>query len=286
MLTFLSVFVTITLALLFPVFIFWMLVRAIRFSGMRWWGIVTLLSILTCYCTTAAALGGLFVGSSATGSAALERNYCKDFRATLARTEDLSEALAGMDAASASDAYRIPPPDKDLRFRYVWLAGGCFLFAFANLLLFGPAHREHRHTADCSVAIFAALVVFLTGVWQIAWGNGYAHQTAFYHRMLTDWHKGVQPDAVHLSNAEIAAKLSDESRVRSLLELENIFRELENDAGKTTGKKTGPDGTETASGGIAVIGGADGPTAIVIGAGGEGGPEQDGASAENGAEHP
>ena len=265
---FLSVFVTTTLILLFPVFIFWMLVRAIRAPGMRWWGIATLLSILTCYCTTFVALGGFFAGSRATGSAELERNYCEEFRATLAQTEDLSEALARMDAASAADGYRIAPPDKNLRFRYVWLLGGCFLFAFANYLLFGPTHREHRHTADCSVAIFAALVVFLTGVWQIAWGTGYAHQSSFYRDMLMRWHRGVQPDAVSLSNAEIAAKLSDDNvRVRSLLDLRNIFRELEADAGKTVAKEPGPGTTETDSSGIAIIGGSDGPTAIVVGGG-------------------
>jgi len=286
----LAIFVTVALILLFPVFIFWMLVRAIRIPGTRWWGIVILLSILTCYCTTFAALGGLFIGGSATGSAALEQMYCKQFRAMLAQTEDLSEALAGMDAASASEAYRIAPPEKDLRFRYVWLLGGCFLFAFANLMLFGPGRREHRHAADCSVAIFAALVVFLTGVWQIAWGSGYAHQAAFYRRMLTDWHRGVQPDAIRLSNAEIAAKLSDETSVRSLLDLENAFRELEAEAGKASGtKEPGTDGGgKTPSGGIAIIGGADGPTAIVVGAGSEQAPEQekDDTPAEGEAEQP
>ena len=298
MLSFLPVFVTVSLLLLFPVFIFWMFIRAIRIPGTRWWGIVTLLSLLTCYCTTFTALLGLFTGSNQTGSAELEHRYCTQFRETLEQTDDLSEAFARMDAASADDDCRILAPEKDLRFRYVWLLGGCFLFAFANLLLFGPGQRERRHPADCTVAVFAALVVFLTGIWQIAWGNGYAYRASEYRRMLTEWHKGLQPDAVHASNAEIAAKLSGEYRVRSLLELRNFFRILVDEEAKAAGKKPGPGADGTASGkdepaSGRIIGGADAPAAIFVGNGPvlekvgvpteQGSPEQADVPAETGA---
>ena len=68
----LPVFVVFAVLIIFPVFIFYLLIRAIRGQA-RWWGIVILLAILTCYCTTMVAVAGLLVGSNATGSAALEQ---------------------------------------------------------------------------------------------------------------------------------------------------------------------------------------------------------------------
>ena len=206
-----AILVVLALLVIFPAFLFIMLVRAVRDQGTRWWGIVILLSLLTCYCTTILGIAGMIVGGNATGSAALEQRYCDRFREALTQTDTLPEAIARMDAAAATDDYRIPAPEKDLRFRYVWLLGGCFLFAGANLMMFAPGRREKRHTGDCVVMIVAALVVFLTGVWQIAWGSGYAYQAASYRHALTGWHKTIPPnemDKIPVSNARIAAWLS------------------------------------------------------------------------------
>lgn len=283
-----AVIVTLALFVIFPVFIFVLLVRAVRIPGTRWWGIVILLSILTCYCTTMTVIVGMISGGSATGTASMEQRYCERFRDALTQTETLPDAVARMDAVAASEEYQVKEPDKNLRFRFVWLLGGCFLFAIANLMMFGPGRREHRHPTDCMVAIVAALVVFLTGIWQIAWGNGYAVQASLHHRMLTGWHEGIPLDAVPMSNAEIAAKLNDDG-VRNLNVLRMVFRRLSGEyvprlpngtAGgnasaapggdaEKSGDATPGDGVEksgsAAPGGIAIIGGADGPTSIFIG---------------------
>ena len=264
----LSAFVTLAVLAIFPVFIFWMLIRAIRNPGTRWWGIVILLGILTCYCTTFAGIIGLISGGNATGTAAMEQRYCEQFREALAQTETIPEALARMDAATASDEYQVREPDKNLRFRFVWLLGGCFLFAGANLMMFAPGRRERRHPTDCIVMIVAALVVFLTGIWQIAWGNGYSYQASAYRRMLTGWHERIQMDEIHASNAEVAAKLS-ENGVKGLNGLWRTFLEL---SGETIpGIQVKQEKTDTPSPtdagtapGIAIIGGADGPTAAFI----------------------
>ena len=102
----LSVFVTLAVPILLLLLIFYLLVRAIR-GQVRWWGIVILLAILTCYCTTLVGIAGMIVGSNATESVALEHRYCEEFIEALNRTETLPEALARMDAAAASDEYRI-----------------------------------------------------------------------------------------------------------------------------------------------------------------------------------
>ena len=236
----LSVFVLFAVLVIFPVFIFYLLVRAVRDKGTRWWGIVILLSILTCYCTTMVGIAGLVVGGNATGSAALENRYCETFREALAQTETLPDAFARMDEISAGDDYRIREPEKNLRFRYVWLLGGCFLFAGANLMMFGPGRREKRHPADCIVMVLAALVVFLTGIWQIAWGNGYAFQATAYRRMLTQWHENLPPDAIHETNAEIAAKLAEDANVNSLNKLRLKFLVLSGENAAAPGtEKTG-----------------------------------------------
>ena len=256
-----AILVVLALLVFFRAFLFILLVRAIRIQGMRWWGIVILLSLLTCYCTTMTAVAGLIVGSNATGSAALERRYCEQFCEILKQTETLPAALERMDAATAEDVYQIREPDKNLRFRYVWLLGGCFLFAGANLMMFAPGRRERRHPADCIVMIVAALVVFLTGVWQIAWGNGYAYQAASYRRFLTGWREGIQLDAIRASNPEIAAQLAGRG-VKNLNELRRMFRELSGEkmpGVPTESGKAGVDGS-----GIAIIGGAAGPTAVFI----------------------
>lgn len=218
-----SVFVTLAILVIFPVFIFYLFIRAVRNPGTRWWGIVILLAILTCYCTTMVGIAGLVIGGNATGSAALEQRYCEAFVETLKQTGTLSEAIARMDAAATTDEYQIHEPDKNLRFRYVWLLGGCFLFAGANLMMFGPGRREKRHPADCVVMTLAALVVFLTGIWQVAWGNGYAYQAAAYGRALTAWHENLPPYAIHETNAEIAAKLAGDANVNSLNKLRLKF---------------------------------------------------------------
>ena len=274
----LPVFGLLAVLVIFPAFIFYLLVRAIR-AQVRWWGIVILLSILTCYCTTMVGVAGLIVGGNATGSAALERRYCEQFCEALTQTETLPEAIARMDAAAATDEYQIREPDKNLRFRYVWLLGGCFLFAGANLMMFGPGRREKRHPADCIMMIVAALVVFLTGIWQIAWGNGYAAQARLYRRTLTEWHKTIPPDAVLASNAELAPWLSREVEVKRV-GLRTLSRricalsaELEGSSGVP--QPSEPDETENpeeeaapadagTNPGIAIIGGADGPTAVFI----------------------
>jgi hypothetical protein len=186
-----------------------------------------------------------------------------------------------MDAAAATDEYQIREPDKNLRFRYVWLLGGCFLFAGANLMMFGPGRREKRHPADCIMMILAALVVFLTGVWQIAWGNGYAYQASAYRRLLTEWHKTIPPDAALASNAGLAAWLSVEvkaERVRlhrlskricaisAELEGSSDLPELpEPDETEKPEEEAAPADAGTTGPGIAIIGGADGPTAVFIG---------------------
>ena len=283
----LPVFVTLAVLLIFPVFIFYLLVRAIRNPGTRWWGIVILLGILTCYCTTMVGIAGLLVGSNATGSAKLEQRYCEAFVEMLKQTETLSEAIARMDAAAATDEYQIHEPDKNLRFRYVWLLGGCFLFAGANLMMFGPGRREKRHPADCIMMILAALVVFLTGIWQIAWGNGYAFQASAYRRMLTAWHETIRPDKVHASNAEIAAKLAG-GEAKSLNGLWRVFLELSGETVPGAQIKTEKPEKEAAPAdagtkpGIAIIGGADGPTAVFIGS--ELLKQQSGVAAESAGE--
>ena len=281
----LPVFVTLAVLAIFPVFIFYLLVRAIR-AQVRWWGIVILLAILTCYCTTLVGVAGLLIGGNASGSLKLERRYCEAFVETLTQTETLPEAIARMDAAAATDEYQIREPDKNLRFRYVWLLGGCFLFAGANLMMFGPGRREKRHPADCVMMILAALVVFLTGVWQIAWGNGYAYQASAYRRRLTEWHKTIPPDAALASNAKLAGRLFGEVKAYRVglstlsKRLCAISAELEESSGLP--ELPEPDETEKlektekpedeaapASAGtgrsIAIIGGADGPTAVFIG---------------------
>ena len=222
----LSVFVLFAVLVIFPMFIFYLLVRAVRNPGTRWWGIVILFGILTCYCTTLVGIAGLIVGGNATGSAALERRYVSEFREVLGQTETLPEAVARMDEISAGDDYQIREPEKNLRFRYVWLLGGCFLFAGANLMMFGPGRREKRHPADCIVMILAAQVVFLTGIWQIAWGNGYAYQATAFRRLLTEWHADIRLDAVPGTNAELAAGLSGEGEVKGMTGLWMRFREL------------------------------------------------------------
>ena len=278
----LSVFATFAVLIIFPAFIFFLFIRAVRNPGTRWWGIVILLSILTCYCTTVTAILGLIVGGNATGTPAMERRCCEEFREVLVQTETLPDAIARMDAATDSDAYRVLESDKNLRFRYVWLLGGCFLFAGANLMMFAPGRREKRHPADCVVMSAAALVVFLTGIWQIAWGNGYAFQASAYRRMLTEWHKGIHLDAVHASNAEIAAKLADDG-VKSLYGLRHFFLGLSGEKSPGTHAETEKPGTAASEvaetekpgtaapgenakkgPGIAIIGGADGPTAVFI----------------------
>ena len=274
----LPVFVVFAVLLIFPVFIFYLLIRAIR-GQVRWWGIVILLAILTCYCTTMVGVAGLLIGGNATGSVKLEQRYCEAFVETLKQTETLPEAIARMDAAAATDEYQIREPDKNLRFRYVWLLGGCFLFAGANLMMFGPGRREKRHPADCIMMILAALVVFLTGVWQIAWGNGYAYQASAYRRLLTEWHKTIPPDAALASNAGLAAWLSVEvkaERVRlhrlskricaisAELEGSSDLPELpEPDETEKPEEEAAPADAGTGPG-VAIIGGADGPTAVFI----------------------
>ncbi len=275
----LPVFVVFAVLIIFPVFIFWLLVRAIR-GRVRWWGIVILLSILTCYCTTLVGIAGMLIGGNATGSAALERHYCEQFCEALKQTETLPEAIARMDAAAATDEYQIHEPDKNLRFRYVWLLGGCFLFAGANLMMFGPGRREKRHPADCIMMILAALVVFLTGIWQIAWGNGYAYQASAYRRLLTEWHKTIPPDAALASNAELAAWLSVEVKV-GRVRLRDLSKRIcaisaELEGSSDLPELPEPDETEKpeeeaapadagTGPGVAIIGGADGPTAVFIG---------------------
>ena len=275
----LPVFVVFAVLIIFPVFIFWLLVRAIR-GRVRWWGIVILLSILTCYCTTLVGIAGMLIGGNATGSAALERHYCEQFCEALKQTETLPEAIARMDAAAATDEYQIHEPDKNLRFRYVWLLGGCFLFAGANLMMFGPGRREKRHPADCIMMILAALVVFLTGIWQIAWGNGYAYQASAYRRLFTEWHKTIPPDAALASNAELAAWLSVEVKV-GRVRLRDLSKRIcaisaELEGSSDLPELPEPDETEKpeeeaapadagTGPGVAIIGGADGPTAVFIG---------------------
>jgi len=274
---FLPVLATLAVLALFPALIFWMLVRAVRDQGTRWWGIIILLSILTCYCTVFTGAAGLVTGGNATGTAAMEQRYCGEFRDILTQTETLPEALARMDAAGANDEYQVKEPDKDLRFRFVWLLGGCFLFAGANLMMFAPGRRERRHPTDCMVMIVAALVVFLTGIWQVAWGNGYAYQAASYRRTLAGWHEKINLDAVHETNAEIAAKLADD-KVKNLNGLWRTFLELSGETVPGMQFKTEkPDATAPAdagheeeaeapgtASGIAIIGGADGPTAVFV----------------------
>ena len=278
--SFIAIFMVLALLLAFPVFLFWMLVRAVREPGTRWWGIIILLSLLTCYCTTMVGFIGLVVGGNATGSAEMEQRYCEQFREALTQTESLPDAIARMDAAAASDEYRVKEPDRNYRFRFVWLLAGCFLFAGANLMMFAPGRREHRHPTDCMVMIVAALVIFLTGIWQIAWGNGYSFQAGAYHRILTGWHDKINFDAIHATNAEIAAKLAEDG-VKGLNGIWSAFLELSGEKvpgqpNRKRGEAEKPgdaekhgDGTEkpvdTEKPGVAIIGGADGPTAVFIG---------------------
>lgn len=266
----LPVLVTLAVIIIFPVFIFYLLIRAIRDPGTRWWGIEILLAILTCYCTTMVGIAGLIVGGAATGSVTLEQHYCEAFREVLTQTENLPDAVARMDAVSAGDEYQIREPGKNLRFRFVWLLGGCFLFAGANLMMFGPGRREKRYPADCVVMILAALVVFLTGIWQIAWGNGYAYQAGSYHRMLTVWHESIHLDAIHETNTQIAAKLAEDG-VKSLNGLWKLFLDLSGEeipgmggSRKMIQAGSGEKKMDSTGSGVAVIGGADGPTAVFI----------------------
>jgi hypothetical protein len=292
-----AILVVLALLVFFPAFLFILLVRAIRIQGMRWWGIVILLSLLTCYCTTMTAVVGLIVGGNATGSAALDQHYCEAFVETLTQTETLPEAIARMDAAAATDEYQVREPDKNLRFRYVWLLGGCFLFAGANLMMFAPGRREKRHPADCIMMIVAALVVFLTGIWQIAWGNGYAYQASAYRRRLTEWHKTIPPDAALASNAKLAGRLFGEVKAYRVglstlsKRLCAISAELEGSSGLP--ELPAPDETEKTEDeavpadagtgpGVAIIGGADGPTAVFINS--ELRKKQSGAPSENAEE--
>ena len=261
-----GIFVVIAMVTIFPAFLFYLFIRAIRIPGTRWWGIVILLALLTAYLTCVVGIAGLIVGGNATGSAALEQNYCKEFVATLAKTDTVRQAVADMDAAvSSGEEYLVKEPEKNLRFRYVWLLGGCFLFAGANLLMFGPGRRERRNPADCIVAVIAALVVFLTGIWQVAWGNGYGYQAAAFRKMLTLWHEKIDLDAIHATNAEIAAKLTEDD-VKGLNGLWRAFLELSGKEvpGQPEKEKTEQPEKEKPAGGIAIIGGADGPTAVFV----------------------
>ena len=273
----LAVVVLLALLVIFPAVLFILLFRAIRISGTRWWGITILLSLLTCYGTTLTAVAGLVIGSNATGTAALEHQYCEEFCGVLAQTETLSAAIERMDAASVTDGYQVREPDKNLRFRYVWLLGGCFLFAGANLMMFGPGRRERRLPTDCMVMIVAALVVFLTGIWQIAWGNGYAYQAGAYRRLLTAWHEDIHLDAIHASNAEIAARLSEDG-VKNLNGLWRTFLDLSGE--KIPGMPVKTEKTGVNGSGVAIIGGADGPTAVFVSS--ELLKKQVGASSESG----
>ena len=262
----LGIFVVIAMITIFPAFLFYLFIRAIRVPGTRWWGIVILLALLTAYLTCVVGIAGLIVGGNATGSAAMEQNYCKEFVATLAKTDTVQQAIADMDVAvSSGEEYLVKEPEKNLRFRYVWLLGGCFLFAGANLLMFGPGRRERRNPADCIVAVIAALVVFLTGIWQVAWGNGYGYQAAAFRRMLTQWHEAIDLDAIHASNAEIAAKLTEDG-VQGLNGLWRAFLELSGKEvpGQPDKEKVEQPEKEKPAGGVSIIGGADGPTAVFV----------------------
>jgi len=309
-----SVFVVLAVLLAFPLLLFWMLVRAVREPRTRWWGIIILLSLLTCYCTTIVGFAGLVVGGNATGSAEMEQRYCEQFREALTQTETLPEVIARMDAAAASDEYRVREPDRTYRFRFVWLLAGCFLFAGANFMMFAPGRRERRHPTDCMVMIVAALVIFLTGIWQIAWGNGYAFQAGAYHRILTGWHDKIHFDAIHATNAEIAAKLAEDG-VRGLNGLWSAFLEFSGEKApaqpnrkRGNAEKSGVEekpgvgaektveakkpGGKSEKPGVAIIGGADGPTAVFIGtelvktmgSASSAGVESEGVSAEGSAE--
>ena len=131
--------------------------------------------------------------------------------------------------------------------------------------MFGPGRRERRNPADCIVAVLAALVVFLTGIWQVAWGNGYGYQAAAFRKMLTLWHEKIDLDAIHASNAEIAAKLTEDD-VKGLNGLWREFLEL---SGKEVPGQPGKEQSEQPekekpAGGVSIIGGADGPTAVFV----------------------
>ena len=261
-----GIFVVIAMVTIFPAFLFYLFIRAIRIPGTRWWGIVILLALLTAYLTCVVGIAGLIVGGNATGSAAMEQMYCKEFVATLAKTDTVRQAVADMDAAvSSGEEYLVKEPEKNLRFRYVWLLGGCFLFAGANLLMFGPGRRERRNPADCIVAVIAALVVFLTGIWYVAWSNGYGYQAAAFRKMLTLWHEKIDLDAIHATNAEIAAKLTEDD-VKGLNGLWREFLELSGKEvpGQPEKEKNEQPEKEKPAGGIAIIGGADGPTAVFV----------------------
>ena len=47
----LGIFVVIAMVTIFPAFLFYLFIRAIRVPGTRWWGIVILLALLTAYLT-------------------------------------------------------------------------------------------------------------------------------------------------------------------------------------------------------------------------------------------
>ena len=117
--------------------------------------------------------------------------------------------------------------------------------------------------------IVAALVIFLTGIWQIAWGNGYALQASAYRRLLTGWHEAIRLDEIHASNAEIAAKLADDN-AKNLNALWRVFLELSGEKIPGVQSKTEKPEDEAAPAdagtrpGVAIIGGADGPTAVFI----------------------
>ena len=253
-----GIFVVIAMVTIFPALLFYLFIRAIRVPGTKWWGIVILLSLLTVYLTCAVGVVGLIVGGNATGSTAMEQQYCRQFLDTLAKTETVRAAVAEMDSTvSAGEEYLVKEPAKNLRFRYVWLLGGCFLFAGANLLMFGPGRREHRHPSDCIVAVLAALVVFLTGIWQIAWGSGYAYQAAAFRKMLTEWHAKIDLNAIKATNAEIAAKLTEDG----VMGLNGLWREFLELSGEKTPWQPEKKNNQN---GIAIIGGADGPTEVFL----------------------
>ena len=108
----LGIFVVIAMVTIFPAFLFYLFIRAIRVPGTRWWGIVILLALLTAYLTCVVGIAGLIVGGNATGSAAMEQMYCREFVATLAKTDTVRQAVADMDATvSAAEEYLVKEPE-------------------------------------------------------------------------------------------------------------------------------------------------------------------------------
>ena len=110
----LGIFVVIAMVTIFPAFLFYLFIRAIRIPGTRWWGIVTLLALLTAYLTCVVGIAGMIAGGNATGSAAMEQRYCKEFVATLAKTDTVRQAVADMDATvSSGEEYQVKEPEKE-----------------------------------------------------------------------------------------------------------------------------------------------------------------------------